>query len=165
MSTNIYLKLDGIKGECKAEGHADEIEILSWSHGFSQPTSSVRASSGSTVEKANHSDLSITKYLDSSTDDLLKSCWTGKQIKTGKIVCLRSDGAVDNKHVEYLTVDLEEIIISNLSISGGSGDLPIENVSMNYGKIKYTYMPQKKEDGTGGSAEPIACDLNTNKIS
>lgn len=165
MATNIYIKLDAIIGECTAEGHKDEIEILSWSHGFSQPTSSVRASSGSTVEKANHSDLSLTKYLDSSTDDLLKACWTGKQVKTGKIVCLRSDGSSDNKYVEYLTIEMEEIIVSNYSVSGGAGDLPIENVSLNYGKIKYTYKPQKQADGTGGSAEPISYDLKTNKVS
>ena len=164
MATNMYLKLDKIEGECTAEGHAKEIEILSWSHGFSQPTSSVRASSGSTVEKANHSDISITKYLDSATDDILKLCWTGKQIETGVIVCLRSDGADDNKHVEYLKIEMEDIIISNYSISGGAGDLPIENISLNYGKVKYTYLPQKQDDGTGGSAQPISMDLRNNKV-
>jgi type VI secretion system secreted protein Hcp len=164
MATNMYLKLDKIEGEATAAEHDKEIEILSWSHGFSQPTSSVRASSGATVEKANHSDISITKYLDSSTDDILKMCWTGKQIKTGVITCLRSDGATDNKYVTYLKIELDEIIISNYSISGGGGDLPVENISLNYGKIKYTYMNQKKEDGTGGNAQPISYDLVTNKV-
>ena len=164
MSTNMYIKLDSIEGESTSAEHAKEIEILSWSHGFSQTTSSVRASSGATVEKANHSDLSITKYLDSSTDDILKMCWTGKVIKSGTITCLRSDGAEDNKPVTYLKVEMEEIIISNYSISGGSGDLPVENISLNYGKVTYTYLPQKKEDGTGGSAQPISHDLTTNKI-
>ena len=109
----------------KLKDTTKEIEILSWSHGFSQPTSSVRASSGATVEKANHSDLSVTKYLDSATDDIIKSCWTGKQIKTAKIVCLRSDGSDDNKHIEYLIIDMDEVIISNYSVSGGAGDLPV----------------------------------------
>jgi type VI secretion system secreted protein Hcp len=157
MSTNMFLKLDSIEGESSAAGHEKEIEILSWSHGFSQPTSSVRASSGSTVEKVNHSDITITKYLDSATDDILKMCWTGKQIKTAVITCLRSDGAVDNKYVVYLKIEMDEIIISSYSISGGGGDLPVENVSLNYGKIKYTYMPQKQ-------AQPISYDLLTNKV-
>lgn len=164
MSTNMFLKLDSITGESTASEHDKEIEILSWSHGFSQPTSSVRASSGSTVEKVNHSDISITKYLDASTDDILKMCWTGKQIKTGTITCLRSDGSEDNKHVIYLKIELEEIIVSNYRISGGGGDLPIENISLNYGKVKYTYLPQKQADGTGGSAQPISYDLLTNKV-
>jgi type VI secretion system secreted protein Hcp len=160
----MFLKLDSIEGEASAAEHEKEIEILSWSHGFSQPTSSVRASSGATVEKVNHSDLSITKYLDSATDDILKMCWTGKQIATGVITCLRSDGAVDNKYVVYMKIEMTDIIISNYSISGGGGDLPVENVSLNYGTIKYTYMPQKQADGTGGSAQPISYDLLTNKV-
>lgn len=164
MATNIYLKLDGIEGECRAKGHEKEIEILSWSHGFSQPTSSVRASSGACVEKANHSDINVTKYLDSASDDILKSIWSGKLVKTAVITCYRSDGSESNEHVEYLKIELDEVIISNFSISGGAGDIPIENLSLNYGKIKYTYTPQKEEDGTGGSAQPISCDLVLNKI-
>ena len=165
MATNMYLKLDGIKGECTAKGHEGEIEILSWSHSFSQPTSAVRASSGATIEKANHSDLTITKYIDSSTDDILARCWDGKQIPTAIISCYRADGAQDNVAVEYLNIKMEKVIISSVSIGGGAGDLPIENVSFSYGKITYTYKPQKKEDGTGGNAEPISHDLTTNEVS
>ncbi len=165
MSTNMYLKIEGIDGESSAEGHDKEIEILSWSHGFSQPTSSVRASSGATVEKANHSDISVTKYLDSASDDLIKRLWTGKQIKTATITCFRADGADDNAPVQYLTVELSEVIVSNYSISGGMGDLPVENISFNYGLIKYTYKPQKKDDGTAGEQQAISYDLNKNKIS
>jgi type VI secretion system secreted protein Hcp len=160
----MYLKLDKIDGECTSTGHEKEIEVLSWSHGFSQPTSSVRASSGGTVEQANHSDLSLTKYLDSATDDILKSIWTGNQIATAKITCYRSDGAADNKPVDYLVIDLEKVIIANYSVSAGGGDLPIENISLNYGKITYTYKPQKEADGKGGSAQPISCDLTINKV-
>ncbi|HEY3572188.1 MAG TPA: type VI secretion system tube protein Hcp, partial [Thermoanaerobaculia bacterium] len=42
MAINSYIKLDGIDGGSSASGHEKEIEIMSWSHGFSQPTSPVR---------------------------------------------------------------------------------------------------------------------------
>jgi len=164
MATHMYLKLDKIDGEATATGHEKEIEILSWSHGFSQPTSSVRASSGGTVERANHSDLSVTKYIDSATDDLLKNIWTGKQIDKATITCYRSDGNDANKPVDYLVIVMEKVIVSNYSVSGGAGDLPVENLSFNYGKITYTYKPQKEADGTGGAAQPISCDLMINKV-
>jgi type VI secretion system secreted protein Hcp len=83
MAQNVFIKFEepGIEGEATASNHANQIEVLSWSHGFNQPTSPTRSSSGGgTVEKANHSDFSFTKYIDSSTDDLLKMCWNGKQI-------------------------------------------------------------------------------------
>src|SRR5258706_202841 len=64
MSTNMYLKFEGpdIDGGVTAAGHQGEIEVLSWSHGFAQPTNSGRSTSGrGTVEQANHANLSFTK--------------------------------------------------------------------------------------------------------
>lgn len=166
MATNMYLKLDGITGGSSAAEHAGEIEILSWNHGFSQPTSPTRSNAGAgTVEQANHSNFSFSKYLDSSTDDLLKMCWTGKQIASGVLTCYRSDGASDNKPIEYLRVEMTHIIVSNFSISGGPGDIPVENVSFDYGIVKYTYKPQKRDDGTGGDKVEIQHDLETRKVS
>lgn len=166
MATNMYLKLDGITGGSSAAEHDGEIEILSWNHGFSQPTSPTRSNAGAgTVEQANHSNFSFSKYLDSSTDDLLKMCWTGKQIASGILTCYRSDGASDNKPIEYLRVEMTHIIVSNFSVSGGPGDIPVENVSFDYGIVKYTYKPQKRADGTGGDKVEIQHDLETRKVS
>jgi type VI secretion system secreted protein Hcp len=165
MATNAYIKLDGIDGGSTSENHAKEIEVMSWSHGFSQPTSPVRSTAGSgSVEQANHSNFTFTKYIDSATDDLLKQCWTGKQFKKATVTCYRADGAADNKPVEYLKIEMEHVVVSNFSISGGAGDIPVENVSLDYGIVKYTYLPQKKADGTAGSAQPIKHDLETRKV-
>ncbi|MBW1765682.1 MAG: type VI secretion system tube protein Hcp [Deltaproteobacteria bacterium] len=163
MASDMFLLLDGIQGECEDSKHKNWIEILSWSHSFSQPTTPVRSSSGATVEKCNHSDISITKYVDNSTDALLSNIWNGNQIKTGKIQCLRAD-AETNSPVEYLTIELEKVILSNYSISGGGGDLPIENLSLSYGKVAYIYKDQKKDSGEGGSNKPVSHDLVTNEV-
>lgn len=167
MATNMYIKFTGpdIAGGSTSSEHAGEIEVMSWSHGFTQPTSPVRSTAGAgSVEHAAHSNFSFTKYLDSATDDLLKQCWTGKQIAKALVTCYRADGAADNKPIKYLEIEMEHVIIANLSISGGAGDIPVENVSLDYGIIKYTYLPQKKADGTGGSAQPIKHDLETRKV-
>jgi len=167
MATNMYLLLKteagaDVNGEAEDEKHTKWIEVLSWSHGFSQPASSIRSSTGSTIERANHSDLSITKYLDSATDDLLKACWSGDQFKTGKLECFRADG--NNIPINYLTIDLENIIISNFSISGGGGDIPVENFSMSYSKVTYTYNAKKKEDAKAEGKQVIWHDLRSNKV-
>jgi type VI secretion system secreted protein Hcp len=167
MATNMYIKFEepAVTGGSTSAEHAGEIEIMSWSHGFSQPTSPVRSTAGSgTVEQANHSNFTFTKYVDSATDDLLKQCWTGKQFKKATVTCYRSDGAVDNKPIEYLKIEMEHVVVSNFSISGGAGDVPVENVSLDYGIVKYTYKPQKKGDGTGGDAQAIKHDLETRKV-
>ncbi len=167
MATNMYLKFEepALTSGSSAAEHKDEIEILSWSHGFSQPTSPTRSVAGAgTVEQANHQNFSFSKYLDESTADILKYCWGGKQIGKGTLTCFRSDGSKDNKPVKYLEVVMQHIIISNYSLSGGPGDIPVENISLDYGVIQYTYTSQKATDGTGGGNKPAKHDLETRKI-
>lgn len=162
MATNMFIKFDSVKGECEDDKHKDWIELLSWSHGFSQPASPVRSSTGSTIERANHSDLSITKYIDSSTDDLLKACWTGKQFEKADIECFRADG--DNAPIKYLEVNLEDVIVSSYSISGGGGDIPMENLSLAYSKVTYKYDAKKKADAKPAGVQPVSHDLKVNKV-
>ena len=164
MATNFFLKLDGITGESTDSAHTGQIQVLSWSHSFNQPTSPTRSSAGSgTVEQANHADFSITKYIDSSTDDILKACWTGKQIATGVFTGYRADGSGNG--VNYLQIDFANVVISNYSISGGTGDVPVETVTLSYSKVTYTYIPQKQADGTGGAAQPVTHDLAAQSVS
>lgn len=167
MASNMYLKFEGpaIEGGSTAAEHDKEIEILSWNHGFSQPTSPTRSTAGSgTVEQANHQNFSFSKYIDSSTSDLLKNCWSGKQIDKATLTCWRSDGATDNKPVKYLEVLMNHVVISNYSVSGGPGDVPVENVSLDYGIVQYTYMSQKKADGSAGGNKPAKHDLESRKV-
>jgi type VI secretion system secreted protein Hcp len=148
MATNMYIKFEEPSiGSSDAPGHKDEIEILSWSHGFAQPTSPTRSSAGAgTTEQATHQNLSFTKYLDQSTNDILKYTWSGKQIGKATLTCFRSDGAAGNKPVLYLAVAMQHVIISNYGVSGGPGEIPVENVSLDYGIIQYTYIDQKRSD-------------------
>jgi type VI secretion system secreted protein Hcp len=163
MASNMFIKLGDIVGECEDKNHVGWIEILSWSHGFSQPSTPVRASSGATVEKANHTDITFTKYLDKATDAILSTCWTGKQLPTAVLECYRADG--DANPVKYLQIDMEKVIVSNYGISGGSGDHPSENISLSYGKVTYTYLDQKKADAQAGAAKPVSHDLIKNEVS
>ena len=168
MATNMYIKFvePNIAASSTAGEHAKEIEVLSWSHGFVQPTSPTRSTAGAaSVEQATHQNLSVTKYLDAGSTELLRACWGGQQFKQVVLTCYRSDGAKDNKPVEYLKVDMQHVIVSNYSVSGGPGDIPVENVSLDYGVIQYTYQEQKQEDGKTGSNLPATHNLETRVIS
>jgi type VI secretion system secreted protein Hcp len=101
-------------------GHQGEIEVLSWSHGFVQPAPIGQP-------QTSHSRLSLTKYLDVATNTLQKYSWSGKQIGKATITCFRSDGASGNQSMMCLTIVLEHVI--NYSISGGPGDIPVENIT------------------------------------
>ncbi len=153
MASNMYIKFEDpdIGGGSTAPGHQGEIELLSWSHGFVQPT---RGAPGSgSVEQANHAYFNLTKYLDVATNSLLRYSWSGKQIGKATVTCFRDDGAAGNEPVKYLTIVMEHVIIANYSVSGGPGDIPVENISLDYGIVHYNYIPQK-------NAEPMSVSHN-----
>ena len=114
MASNDYIKFDGVEGEATDANHGGWIEVQNWSHGFDQPSSPTRASQGSTIERANHGDLNFTKFLDSSTDALLKACWSGKQFETVNMDCLKADG--ENTAIKYLEIKMDDVIVSNYGI-------------------------------------------------
>jgi type VI secretion system secreted protein Hcp len=165
MATNIYLKIEGpnVAGESTDTKHAGQVEVLGWSHSFNQPTSPVRSTAGSgTVERANHGDFSFTKYTDLASTDLLKHCWSGQHFAKMTFAQYRSAG-VDGE-VEYMSVELEEVVISNFAMSAGGGDLPVENISLAYGKVTYKYDPADEKTGKKAGSKPVSADLKTNVI-
>jgi type VI secretion system secreted protein Hcp len=152
MAQIFFLKIADIDGECAVEGHAKEIQVLSWSHSFNQPTSPTRSGpGGGTVEQANHADFSFTKYTDIASVPMLKQCWNGKTIRAATFTACRSDG---DASVEYLKVEMSDVIISNISLGGGTGDAPIETVTLSYRAVKYSYTLQPA--GSPASARPSA---------
>jgi type VI secretion system secreted protein Hcp len=167
MATNMYIKFEepNLEAGTTAAEHEKDIEVLSWNHGFSQPTSPTRSAAGSgTTEQANHQNLSFTKYLDGASTNMIKQCWTGKQFKKVTLSCYRADGATDNKPVKYLEIEMQNVVIANFSISGGPGDIPVENVSLDYGIVKYNYVGQKRDDGSAGGNKPATHNLESRKV-
>jgi len=149
----------------EVKGHEKHLEVLSWNHGFSQPSSPVRSSAGgATVEQANHMNFSFTRYLDGATPLLLKKCWGGKQFDLARLHCYR---ATDDSSlgVKYLTIEMKHVIVANYSISGGPGDIPVENISLDYGIVSYTYDAQKRVDGTASGAKPATHNLEKREVS
>ena len=139
MPTSMYIKFENPSlGGFPSGEHAGEFEILSWTHGFVQPTGPTRSTG-----QATHETFSFTKYMDNTTDELQKYSWSGKQIGKATLSCYRSDGSTDNKPVLYLAVGMQHVVISNYNVSGGSGDIPVENVALDYGTIQYTYKDQR----------------------
>jgi len=173
MATNVYMKITDengatLDGNSSAKGHEKWIEVLAWSHGFSQPTTAAtKTSDQQATSRANHMDFSFTKFYDNSSDDITKACWTGQQLKEIVVSCFRASGAADvgGGSTNYLTITMEDVIISNYNISGGGDELPIENITLNYTKIKYSFTPVVFETGKPGSPVHITHDLGTNEVS
>jgi type VI secretion system secreted protein Hcp len=158
MAVDMFLKIDDIKGESPdLLGHADEIQVLSWSWGMTQ-SGSTHVGSGGGSGKVNVQDISFTKYIDLSTPNLIKMCCSGKHFKQGVLV-VRKAG---DKPVEYLKIKLSDLLISSVSIGAGGGeDRLTETVTLNFGKFDLDYTPQKK-DGTAGSQVSVSWNIPGN---
>lgn len=160
--TNTYINFENIDGESTDAAHEGWIEVDSWDHKFDQPTSPTKSSvGGGTVERVNHHPFTFQKYIDSGTDDLIQKCWSGEHIPSAEFHAFRSDGTGDD--VLYLKVEMEKVIVADYTIVGTDGELPREEIELDYGKITYTYTAQEKS-GEAGSAEPVFHDLTTNEV-
>ncbi len=105
---------------------------------------------GSGTGKVDVHDITITKKLDKSSPTLQLACANGKHITKGKIT-FRKAG---ENPLEYLTIDLDNVFISNYAIShaNGSSEVPSETVSLNFVKIKTEYWTQSDKGAKGENA-------------
>lgn len=158
MSVDMFLKLDGIEGEAQDSTHKKEIDILAWSWGASQ-SGTTHMGAGGGGGKANVQDLSFTHYVDSASHNLLQRVFDGKHIDTGVLVCRKAGG----KPLEYITIEMEDIMVTSVQTGGSGGeDRLVENVVLNFSKVKFTYKPQK-EDGSADADKKAGWDIAENK--
>ena len=158
MAVDMYLKIDGIKGESQDDKHKDEIDVLSWSWGVTQ-SGSMHTGGGGGSGKAIFNDMSITKYVDAASPSLIKTCSTGEHLKEALLV-VRKAGKDQQEYLKYILTDC---LISSVSTGGSGGeDRLTENISINFAKFKVEYRPQNK-DGTLGGVLPFTYSIEKNK--
>lgn len=158
MAVDMFLKLDGIKGEAQDDKHKEEIDVLAWSWGASQ-SGTTHMGSGSGAGKVAVQDLSVTKYVDQSSPTLLMHCANGKHIAKGQLT-VRKAG---ENPLEYIKLELKDVIVTHVSTGGSGGeDRLTENVTLNFREFKYIYTTQDKKGG-GGPAPEFGWNIAENK--
>jgi len=158
MAVDMFLKLDPIKGESQDGTHKEAIDVLAWSWGLSN-SGSAQIGEGAGSGKANFQDISITKWIDKSSAELLYACASGKHIAKAQLI-VRKAG---EKPLEYLLYDFENVLVSAVSTGGSGGeDRLTENVTINFAKVKCEYWTQNK-DGSKGKSANFSWDIPAGK--
>ncbi|WP_440028560.1 Hcp family type VI secretion system effector [Chromobacterium amazonense] len=152
-----------IKGECKLTNYTDKIEVLSYSHNVALQVTN-QQSSQRTSGKAYLGEFSLTKFTDKSTPNLNAYCCQGKNIPIAKITVGRNAGQSSKEIMPYIVYTLTNAIISNVSVSGGTGGKPVENLSLNFTKIHWEIHIQK-DDGNKEGTAAAAWNLEENALS
>ena len=159
LAFDCYLKIDGIPGGSTDDKHKDWIEVLAFNHGISQSGTVV---GGPTSERCDHEDFSIVKTLDKATPNLFLACCNGQHIMEVTLELCKAGGD-RQKFMEY---KFQDLIISSVKPSAGtmtSQVLPLEEVSFNYGKIRWNYMMIDPVTGRLLGNIETSWDLTANK--
>lgn len=149
MAIDVYLQIEGIKGESGDAGHQGWIECQSVSWSLHQPKSATASTGGGhTAERAELSEVSIHKLADLASPILAQHCAMGKTIPKAKIEFMRADG--NGSPVKYYEVELENIIVAHVAQGVAGGDVMTESIGLKFSRVKWKYCQQKIAGGAGG---------------
>lgn len=158
MAVDMFLKIEGVKGESQDAKHPDEIQIESFSFGVSN-IGSVGQGGGLGSGKANFQDFSFHKRADLASPMLMQKCAQGEHIKTA-VLTARKAG---KNPQDYYKITFSDILISGFDNTGSGHDAtPMEHCTLQFTKIEFEYKPQKA-DGSLGSVSKGVYNLSTNK--
>lgn len=161
MAVDMFLVIPDVKGETEDAVYKAKkgIDILAWSWGMSQ-SGSFHAGSGGGAGKANFQDISITKYVDSSSPNLMLYCSQGEHYKEAHLIVRKAGG---KKPLEYIKIHMKKVMVTSVSTGGSGGeDRLTENVTLNFAQVNYEYTKQK-EDGTGDTPMEYGWNISANE--
>jgi type VI secretion system secreted protein Hcp len=146
----MFLELDGVKGESLDHEHASHIEIKQWNWNTeNHVTWDVNQGGQSTRDKIEH--IELKKICDKASPILHQCCVTGRHIKKGKITCRKNDG--DSKFT-YMVVDMTDIMVSRFNWEGDGNEQAInETVNLSFAKYNISYKLQGDTGTAQGSAD------------
>lgn len=148
MAENMWIKMDGCKGEATDAKHKDEIDVDSYSWGLSHPVDP--GGSGQSAGESTATALVVSKTVDVATPNLMKFCMNAKTFPTVVLTC-RKRGT---DPVEYLKITMKNTIVSSVQTSGaGEGSPAQESVAFSFTAVEIEYTPQSDEGAPGGAVK------------
>jgi type VI secretion system secreted protein Hcp len=144
MAVDYFLKIDGIQGESQDDKHKNEIDVKSWSWGETQ-TGTMSAGGGGGAGKVDMQDFHFVMHVNKATPKLVLACASGEHIKKAVLTC-RKAGKTQQ---EFLIYTFSDLLVSSYQ-TGGSSEIPSEQVSLNYSKMEVEYKAQKADGSLDG---------------
>ena len=150
MAFDAYLKLEGVDGEARRAGHEGEIEIMGFSFNGNNPAS-IGVGSGAGTGKVTISGFNCTKNTDASSVDLFVAMCSGKHFPEATVTLIKSGGEAE---VPYITYTFKEVFIETFDVGGSAGsETPMENLSLAFGSVNWSYTQQDETGSATGSFE------------
>lgn len=145
MALDMYLRIEGIKGESKDTNHKDWTDIESFTWGAEQP-GSMNTGGGGGAGKVNFDDLVVVAAIDKAAPTVLQNCATGKHFSKVEVSVCKAGG----KQIEYSRTTLEDVIVTSVKFVGTQEN---ETLMMEFGfqaaKVKNHYWEQNDKGNKG----------------
>ncbi len=158
MSTDYFLKIEGITGESSDSNHSGWIDVSSFYWGMAQ-SSKMASGGGGGAGKVQYKDLCVTADIDISTPAIAGYASSGKHIPKVEISACKAGG----EQIEYYRITLEDVIITDVSYEGASMR---PNVGVSYqfsaARVKQQYWQQTNK-GTKGAEAQSGWNIKENK--
>jgi type VI secretion system secreted protein Hcp len=159
MAVDMFIKIGDVEGESSDKSHGKEIDVLAWSWGMSQ-SGNMHQGGGGGAGKVSIQDMSITKWVDKSSPNLMMACSNGKHFPEATLTIRKAGGEAP---VEYLIITLKEVLVSSVSTGGSGGeDRLTENVSLNFAQVQVDYQPQKADGAKDGGPVKYGWNIREN---
>lgn len=160
MAFDMHLKFTGgkldIVGASTHSKHTNQIPILAWSWGASN-TGDLHGGNTTSGGKAHVQDISITKYVDSTSNVLLNAVCTGARLDGAVLYVTNAVG----DQTDFLTLTLSKGVLITSWSSGGSGgeDKLTENLTLHFGAFNFSFQPQTPDGAVKGGAKTFDYDM------
>jgi type VI secretion system secreted protein Hcp len=134
----------GIKGECLAPGHEDEIALSSWRWAM-QASSGLNH--GAATTRRSYTGLTVVKAIDSATSALMSALATNDEVKEALVTMRKSGGEM----VDYFFIKLQEARVTQIEHGCDENGDTRETVTFAFRKVEVEYRAQEGSGGRGAS--------------
>jgi type VI secretion system secreted protein Hcp len=157
---DMFLCSPNLEGESQDAKYTNCIDVLAWSWGMSN-SGSFSGGGGNIAGKVSVQDISVTKWMDKSTPDLMLLTANGKHLPELELLVRSPCAECDVE--PYFTLTMTDVLVSSVSTGGSGGeDRLTENVTFNFAKVEWCYATQLK-DGSLGAPECGGWDIVLNQ--
>ncbi len=140
MSTNMFIRIGDIKGGSHDNRHQDEIEVVSWTWGLTNPPDGSHGGGGGAGGRAAFRDIAFTHLVDRASPSLMLACASAQRFRDAKLTVRRPDATTTE---EFLVIALQDVCVTGVDISATEavGGL-VEQVTLAFTHVDYEYRRQ-----------------------
>ncbi len=145
MAGNMFLKCQGVDGECVESNHEGWIDVSSASESLFH-TNSAGYGGGAGVGSVEMTTFDVNCQMEKAIPVLKNACAGNRVFPTVKLHMTKMQGEVS---WNYLEVTLTDAIVDRVSTSMSENMIPHVSLSFRFTKIQTDYFVQLKDQGKG----------------